>query len=144
MEEKFKKYLNSIGITEALTERTEIFYEFFRKRCPEKITGIFVSDYINENGEREYQDLWFFSFKYYMFASDFAVREHLFFGLIKDRVYLWELEKENYDFKRATERSRMHLIYSIPHAGFDLKASKENCDYLRDIFLRYVIPNLEE
>lgn len=145
MKEEFTGYLKSIGITETFRKRIETIYEFYGNICPDEIGGIFVTDYIKEDGSREYQNLWFFSPKYCMEAKLFITTDDFDITPIQKRVYYWTVEKKNYDFKKATEKSRLHLKITLD-AGIkgDLKASKGNCDHLRNIILRYIAPNLKE
>lgn len=143
MKEEFKIYLISIGITNTLIKRIEEIYNFYQKLCPEEITTIFVTDYINEDGTREYENLWFFSKKYAMEAKEFIVEDDFDMAQIQNRINYWNIKKDNYDFKKPEEGSRLYLHIGFnPDLTADLKASKENCDYLKKIFLEYVIPNV--
>jgi len=143
MKDEFLKYLESIGMTKTLRKRVETIYAFYTETCPDEITDIFVSDYIKEDRTREYQNLWFFSPKCCMEAHSFITEDYFDIDAMQNRIATWEIRKQDYDFKKATEKSRLHLVFWLPpdrHAEF--KASKENCDYLKDIFLKYVVPNL--
>jgi len=145
MKEEFIKYLESIGLTKTLCERIKTIYEFYRDTCPDEITGIFVTDYITEDGSREYENLWFFSKIYAMEAKQFIVKDDFDMTPIKNRIIYWKIQKKDYDFKKATEKSRLYLEFGLDTgiAGV-FKASKENCDYLKDIILKYVLPNLKK
>ena len=145
MKEEFMKYLKSIGLTEALCKRIETIYEFYSSVCPDEITGIFVTDYLTKDGSREYENLWFFSEKYAMEAKQFIKKDDFDTTPIKNRIQYWRIEKKDYDFKIATEKSRLHLVFALDSGiSGEFKASKENCDHLRDIILKYVLPNLKE
>ena len=145
MKEEFIEYLKSIGLTETLCKRIETIYEFYNDVCPDEITGIFVTDYITRDGSREYETLWFFSEKYAMEAKQFIKKDDFDITPIKNRIQYWRIEKQNYDFKKATEKSRLYLEFTLDTGiSGDFKASKENCDYLRNIILKYVLPNLKE
>jgi len=145
MKEKFTQYLRSIGVPLALDEKIQKAYEFYLEICPDEITDIFVTDYITNDGTREYENLWFFSEKYWMEAKQFITKENFDIVPAQKRVNYWSLEKQNYDFKRATEASRLHLSFQLAATVTgNLKASKENCDYLKDIIIKYVVPNLKE
>jgi len=146
MRKEFIKYLVSIGIiTKALRERIETIYKFYQEIYPDEITDIFITDYIKEDGSREYENLWFFSEKNCMEAKQFIIKEDFDVTPIKKRIFYWTIQKQNYDFKKATEKSRLHLRFELD-AGFNcvFKAAKENCDYLKIIILKYVVPNLKE
>jgi len=145
MREEFTKYLESIGITKALCERIETIYKFYQERCPDEITGIFITDYMKEDGSREYENLWFFSEKFVMEAKQFITKDDFDLTPIKKRVFYWKMQKQDYDLKKATEKSRLYLEFSLDTGIRGVfKAAKENCDYLREIILKYVAPNLKE
>ena len=146
MREEFIEYLKSIGLAEALCERIETIYEFYNSGiCPDEITGIFVTDYITGDGTREYENLWFFSEKYAMEAKQFIKEDDFDITPIKNRIQYWRIKKQDYDFKKATEKSRLYLIFALDTGvRGEFKASKENCDYLIDIILKYVLPNLKD
>jgi len=63
--------------------------------------------------------------------------------LHKNIVYI-KIKDEDYDFKKAKLTSRCHVSFRIGPAQIagELKASRENCDYLKQILLQHIIPNL--
>ena len=145
MKEEFIKYLKSIGITATLCKRIETIHGFYREICPDEITGIFVTDYLKEDGARGYENIWFFSEKYCMEAKQFIKKDDFDMSPMKSRIEYWTIQKRDYNFKKAIEKSRLHLRFALDTGtDADFKASKENCDYLRDIILRYVVSNLKE
>ncbi len=146
MKKEFMDYLESIGIKGGvLIDRIESIHEFYLKMCPDEIVDIFVTDYIDSDGKREYENLWFFSDRYVMEAKGFAAgKEDFEIAPIKGRVAYCGIKKQDYDFKEATEKSRLYLVIKLDIiVDGDLKAAKENCDALRDIILKYVKPNLK-
>jgi len=144
MKEEFIKYLESIGLTETLCKRIETIYEFYKDVCPDEIADIFVTDYITEDGSREYENLWFFSEKYAMEAKQFITKDDFDITPIKNRIHYCRIQKWDYDFKKATEKSRLYLRCDQDTGmSCEFKASKENCDYLKDIILNYILPNLK-
>jgi hypothetical protein len=146
MKKEFMDYLGSIDIKgEVLIDRIESIYEFYKEMCPDEIVDIFVTDYIDSEGGREYENLWFFSDKYIMEAKEFAAGKDDFdITPIKDRVKYCKIQKKDYDFKEAIEKSRLRLEFTFGFFGArcDFKAAKENCDALRDIILKHVKPNM--
>ena len=145
MKGEFIKYLESISITKAVREKIEKIYKFYQEICPDEIKGIFITDYIKEDGSREYENLWFFSEKNCMEAKQFIIKDDFDITPIKKRVYYWTIQKQDYDFKKATKKSRVHLKFDLDTGIVGvLKAAKENCDYLKEIILKYVKINLKE
>lgn len=148
MKEEFKEYLASIGIGDTLQKRVAQIYQFYQKICPDEIRAIFVTDYLQADGTRVYENLWFFSERYCMEAKQFVTTDDFDIEPMKNKVTYVQIKKQEYDFEKATEKSRFNVIayLSIPALGAlhgELKASKENCDYLKDILLKYIKPNLQ-
>ncbi|MBI4379013.1 MAG: hypothetical protein HY578_07960 [Nitrospinae bacterium] len=80
-----------------------------------------------------------------MEAKRFITTDEFDITPIRKRVNYWNIQKQDYDFKKATEKSRLHLLTTFDEGVHgDYKAAKENCDHLRDIFLKNVAPNLKE
>ena len=146
MEKEFIDYLESIDIKErVLLDRIESIYEFYLEMCPDEIKDIFVADYIDSEGRREYEELLFFSDRYIMDARGFAIgKDNFDIAPIKERVIYYEIRKQDYDFKRATEKSRLYLKIRLDTGmSGEFKAAKENCDVFRDIILKHVKPNMQ-
>ena len=145
MKKEFIKYLESIDVTKAHRKRVETIYKFYQEIYPDEITGIFITDYIKEDGSREYENLWFFSEKCCMEAKQFLPKDDFDITPIKKRVFYWTIQKQDYDFKKATKKSRLYLKLGLGTGiGGDFKAAKENCDHLKEIILKYVVLNLKE
>lgn len=115
MKEEFIKYLKSVDITETLRKRIETIYKFFGEICPDTITDIFISDYIKDDGSREYGSAWFFSNKYCMEAKQFVVKDDFDITPVQKRVAYWSIEKRDYDFEKATEKSKTSFKRSARH-----------------------------
>ena len=145
MKEKFIKYLDCISMANAFRNKIETIYKLCKELCAEEITDIFITDYIKEDGSREYENLWFFSEKHCMEAKQFRTIDDFDIIPIKKRVTYWNIQKNNYDFKNATEKSRLFLRVNFEFGmGGDFKAAKENCDYLKKIILKYIMKNMKE
>lgn len=144
MKEQFLDYLKAIGLTETLVERVVGIYGFYTRLCPEDITGLFVCDYRTNDGGREYESLWFFSRSYSMEAKGFIHRDDFDMMATGLKLVHVQVVKEHYDFQRARPESRLNVRFHLSAEGFygQLKASSENCDFLKAILREHVIPNL--
>jgi hypothetical protein len=141
MKPEFEEYLGSISVPAALRGRIAIHYESFRFLCPEDITGIFVGDYITQEATRIYESLHFFSDSFVMEAKNFSVADHFDRALVVLPLRYFIMNKQDYDFKKATDASRMYFLGYLPgDIRFEFKASKENCDFLRDLIHKYILP----
>lgn len=143
MKTEFKDYLKDINMSDILVERVMEVFNFYQLVHANEITDIFVTDYLKEDGERVYESLWFFSQGYLMEAKGFMSKDEFDMSPLLKCVSYWSLEKKNYDFQKATVKSR--LFIKIKFSELDInaqfKASKENCDYLKNIFHKYILPN---
>lgn len=144
MRSEFANYLKVIGMTDVLIKRVGEVYDFFQSICPEEITDVFVTDFLREEGNRDYESLWFFSKGYVMESKNFVTKDEFDMTPLLKNIYYWLIEKQDYNFLKATEKSRLRIKVNFnPGLGMsgDLKASKENCDYLKDIFRKHFLPN---
>ena len=145
MEPRFKSYLKSIGITATLVNKIESILSFYKDICSYKIEDIFVSEYLTEDGSRQYENLWLFSKKSAMEAKQFVSTDNYDDTVFNKKIIRWDLSKTDYDFKNATEKSRAFLNVMIQDGVSGVfKASKENCDQLLMIFKKHILPNMKE
>ncbi len=143
MKPQFSEYLASIGIKDLFYQKVEEDYVFYSDLLDEDILDIFVTEYVDGEGRREYENLWLFTATCVMEAKQFLMEDKFDLMPIKNRVLRWEIAKRDYDFKEAVAKSRMRLqVFLDNNFVCDLKASQENCDFLRDILLKYFKPNL--
>ena len=144
MTEWYSEYLDDLEMAETLRERVDHFYRIYTKFCPEKITDIFITDLITDEGLREYESLWFFSDSYVMEALRFISEDTFDMAVYGNGIQRWELRKQDYDLEEAGKGSRLHLEFRM---GGDvrgiLKAARENCDHLRDVFAKHILPNMK-
>ena len=55
----------------------------------------------------------------------------------------WVVEKQDYDFQKAGNNSRLKLAASLVEGiRAELRASGSNCDHLRELFYKYMAPNV--
>jgi hypothetical protein len=143
MKAKFRQYLQAVGMTKTLIARVAQIEQFYRRLCPDELNAVFVSEYVTQDGGRQYESLWFFSESCVMEAKQFLTADDFDIMAWKHRLVYFRLLKTDYDFEAATDKSRMNLTYgdTALYRG-ELKASRENCDYLRDIYLSLMVPNL--
>jgi hypothetical protein len=146
MKEEFVAYLKSIGITSVpFLKRVEEIHDFaVDSGIIRNMDDILVEDYINSDGSREYTCLNFFSADVIFSANGFLIRDDFAASPTVKDIYYLKINKESYDFKNATEHSRLtvDLYYSGLTGGGNYKAAKENCDQLRKMILKYFVPNL--
>lgn len=143
MKKYFIDYLNSMRVTDILKQRINEIYKFYNFTCPEEIMEIFISDYFKKDGERVYSRICFFSESFYMETYDFETNDNFYITPLKNRIVSVSIEKEYYNFKKATEKSKLGLSFRFSEEEKHLSAGKSNCDYLRNIIIKYFLQNLQ-
>src|ERR1700746_3042065 len=132
MNESFTKYMTTIGLTAPLVERVTAFYGFCTLMCPEKMEHMFINDYVNKEGMRIFESLYFFSPNYALEAKEFATTDNYDMGIVEKPLPYLTVEFTDFDLKKATDKSRMSLSFRVSGAFIagvytNLKASRENC-----------------
>ena len=137
-------YLNDLELSTVYLERIQEVYDLYRNICPEEITNIFITDYTTNEGKMQLETLWFFSDSYCMEAKQcFTNQEAFDIAYFNKSIERIVIKKQNYDFKKATLKSRLNIEIKIKGDIFGLfKASQYNCDNLKNIFLTQLKPNL--
>ena len=146
MKAEFLEYLKLIGITEEkYLKRIETIIEVHSTICQEEIIDIFVDEYIKEDGTREYDGITFFSNEYVFGATQFLTKDNFMFSKRMKNVTVITIKGNNYDFKKATENSRLNIEirHDIPELFGHFRASKENCDYLKKIYFKHIAPYIK-
>ncbi|MCS4537886.1 MAG: hypothetical protein HYY67_03385 [Thaumarchaeota archaeon] len=143
MKPEFLDYLKTIGMPEKAFDRIEKIFGQFQELTDDHIEDIFVSEYIDEDGAREFENLLFFSKKYLFGAPQFLVGDRIEVTTWEARPYKLQILKTNYDMKNATTDSRVNVRIFRRHGGTGrIKASRENCDYLVNLIKKYYVPNI--
>ena len=146
MKKEFLDYLRMIGITaDEYLKRIETIMEVQSNICQEEIIDIFVDEYIKEDGSRDYEDITFFSNEHDFGVVQFLTEDNFILTKRIKNVSAIKIKKHDYDFKKATENSRLNIEvrYDISEMYAIFKASKENCDHLKQIYFKYVAPNIK-
>jgi hypothetical protein len=139
----FTNYLRRLGMTSPLITRASEVYEFYRILVPGPIPGIFVSEYATADGTRQYENLWFFTRRFAMEAKSFVTADNFDIAPYGRRLAALVVRKEDYDFRKAKEGSRLSVDCVDESAvTYSLRASGLNCDSLRDIVRKFFVPNL--
>jgi len=149
MKAEFSDYFTSIGMPGPFIRRLEALFEQITFLCPEEIDFVFINDYIQEDGVREYDSALFFSKRYVLEAKQFSTESSVDIAIYGDNITYLQIEAEayNYPSDEPTEKSRLNCIVRLgadsSDLGFELKASKENCRHLVVIIESVIQPNLQ-
>lgn len=147
MKQEFIQYLNEIGITGPLLEKANQAFDYYTKYLKIETDDIFVSEYINPDGSRTYESLWFFNDNYCFEAKQFLFTEDYDMDFYKNSIFSFNIVKKDFDIVNMifNDNSRMTLSFYLNtvRAGI-VKASKNNCKKLAEINTKYIITNLRK
>ena len=146
MEDNLKNYVESIGLIGPLLSKVQTIYDFYTTFIEIEVSDIFVSEFINSDGSRVYENLWVFNNQFCGEATSFITSDDYDVLSFRNSVTYFRLTKKDYDIisNQTNDNSRLTLEVGLPdnRAG-SLKASKENCKQLSFIFKKYILPNLK-
>lgn len=146
MIEQFAEYLDAIRLPEVHRGKVERALGVYECVCPDRhLQRIFVTDYVGEEPTRVYQKLWLFSPNYLMEAQVFVTEEEYDIITIKRKIIHLFIELKDFDFREGTAgpESRMKVTFRLGNnLSGELKASSENCGYLKTIVENEFVPNL--
>lgn len=144
MTQEQNQYLESIGIAGALTEKVEKVASFYTQYLGIQFNDIFISEFVNKEGSRFYENLWLFNDNFCYEAKLFMTTEDFDTDVIKNSVIWFNIKKTEFDIigNVSNDNSRMFLEFGLKtDRRGDMKASKENCKQLSLIFKKYIQPN---
>ena len=143
MKKEWHKYLISLGLEEPIISRAKKLLEIYQEICNEDILDIFVTEYMDREGKRNYESMWFFTEKAMMEAREFVYEDDLDYTIYGNNIIYWRMKKENYDYKKCTTESRMSIEFSLKvRIIATLRASGNNCKKLKDIFKKHIACNV--
>ena len=139
MTDEHDEYLDSLEMPETIKDRFRHALDFYVGTASMSVEFVHVTDRRDEEGNRLYENAWFFGDKYAMEAHSFVSKDDFDVALI-DTIVIWRVDVQDYDFEKATEDSRMVLTYNTAETSGNLTATGSNCDSLKEILERFVIP----
>jgi hypothetical protein len=75
-----------------------------------------------------------------MEAKNFVIQDNFDIAELPNHVTYCRIEKTEYDFINANDKSRLFIHVNTDRGvTCEFKASKENCDFLRKIFLNRLL-----
>lgn len=135
-------YCKTIGLTEPFLNRLVELYGMVIEVIKEEPVVLLIEDYINEEGTRTYTDATFMGERYVVAINQFLTNDKILLHDAKQKIETILISKQDYNFKKATEQSRLNLevIFRSTDLRGHYKASKENCDFLLKITRDYFFP----
>lgn len=143
MNSDFNKYLTDIGLTSVAIERTDEILDFYQTILKLNISDIFISEYVNNENNKIFENLWLFTSNQVGEAKDFLNRDDFDLVTLENSITYFQIEKEEFNFIDANTKSRLHIhISDKSKTTCDLKASHNNCIHLKAIMEKYILPNI--
>jgi hypothetical protein len=141
MKKIFETYLEKINLPDPFRERVHKIVAFYSDICLKQVDDIYVSEYVRDNGQQEYESLWLFTKFSILEARDFIIKDDFDYSLAGTGICYWRLKKEYYELKESTSQSRLYLKidWASNVMSGELKGSGLNCEFLKDIFIKYAI-----
>lgn len=111
----------------------------------ERVETVFLSDEIDDQGNRTFPSLWLFTRTTACEARIGGEAGEEFDGTrLAGRVFHWVARTSGFDMKKATDRSRMKLeIWFSDDLWGDLRATGRNCERLTAVLQTHVAPWLQ-
>lgn len=144
MNEEFQLYLNNLKATSVVITRVENLIEILHEIVPINFTGIFLNDFITQDGTMQFDTLYLFTDVEILQARNFLQTDNFELGGYKKAVSSFEIQEQDYDFKMTSEKSRLTILLNLASGTriYQFKASRENCKYLKRILDLYLRPNI--
>ena len=146
MNQKIVKYLDAINMGSKLISKVRSLHNNFISIYGETILDAVVSEYINEDGQRQYASVYFFSEHHIYEATNFLTDEcKIWIARLTGNVGSVGFTSKEFDFKIPTPSSRLSLDVRWAHGSdffIDIQASGDNCSHLLEITRSYFNKNI--
>jgi len=140
--EQFKEYFKVLKIDTPTKDRIKEIFDFYESICEEEITDIFINTIVSKDSKIIFDNMFFFTETKVMEAKCFLTKDQFDMDFLKECIWYWEVTKENYDFSSATPDSRLNILVKQKNRySLLFKAEGNNCDELKKIFEKFIIPN---
>jgi hypothetical protein len=143
-EDDVRQYLSAIGMGSPLVERTETVLRTVTSYLPEEPKYIFVSDYRDEEGNRNYESLWVLTETFMSEAKQFVTQGN--FDIVRNDSGISRVvvDYDEFDFDAPREGSRLNVDVTFAAAGVSgsFRASGSNCADLQQVLDGYLLPLL--
>lgn len=143
MKTEFLSYLAGLDISSGpVCDKIERALKICEKICPDEIHELFISEYVQGDGSRAFENLFFLSPCYLLEAKQFLQQDD--FDIISlSNLFYFEVQAQEYDFIKGIPKSRLSVTARFGDViSAVLRASGTNCDNLHQLLLTYFKPHL--
>jgi hypothetical protein len=144
MKSEFEAYLHRTDMPSSVIIRANELFELYKAIFTDEIQDIFVEEYVDAGGSREFKSLHFFSENLDYEIGNFLFNDKIFIIPIKNNIDdIRIVERDHYDLIKAIDPSKLiiRLTLSGGNSILDLYATKENCNQLTKLLKNYFFPN---
>jgi len=126
-------------------DRVKRYVAIYKSMAGEPITDAVISEFPSGELGRVHEAIWLFSRSHASESSLVnAEEDDLDFVPMADGVKHVITRSRNYDWDTATDKSRVRVeLWFADERYGEIKASGANCDRLRDVLRRTVLPEIE-
>jgi hypothetical protein len=138
-----QEYLDFLNVSSVVRNRigeiSRFYAEILPGASPERV---FISETVGADGQRVYENLWFFYENVWAEAHNFLLDDN-FDVTALTAVGLAVVERKDFTPGKATTKSRLQVRCSFQgEISGTFKASGENCDRLQAILVEAVVPRV--
>jgi hypothetical protein len=147
-DDQISEYFVDLGMAEGLVGRGILAVRTTSDFISEPAEHVFVSEYRDEEGNRNYESLWVLTERYISESPGFVSEQRFDAVPVKHGLARIDLSRESFDFAEATEQSRLTVDITLARSGGvgitgTFKASGDNCTRLSEIVRGYLLPLLQ-
>ena len=102
MKTEWTDYLDALELTHAARTSLEEVYKVSSALTPETFVTVFVSDYIDDEGKRLFENAWFFSDAYASEAKDFLSQGNSDLVVLRKNVTYIDVKWRDYQFENPS------------------------------------------
>lgn len=137
-------YLKSIGLAEPLLQHTIGMVENIEWLYGLSEYDLFVSEFIDNEGNKQYAGLWLFTHEVAVEAKNFTVEFDIDIAAYAQSIGYMRITSKSFNIKEHDGESRMQVEVSASGVSFDLRASQRNCSTLTNLIKKHLRPNITE
>lgn len=144
MKRDYREYLEAIGITEkSLLVKAEKAIALASVFAPGPIEKVFVNDFVDQDGKRNYEDLECFGKGFVVTATSFVTDPHITVSSISKCIKGFEIRFVDFDTADPGDKARLQIkVYLMDQMSGVYKASGNNCTHLMYMYKQYLLGEL--
>ncbi len=146
MNQSIVEYFESIGMGKVLSDRASTFHDQFAAVTDGVIQDALVSEYVTEDGQRQYLSLIFFTSTHVYEVENFlSDTPNLWIARLTDNLLFMGFTPKDYDFITTSPASRLNFECRWKQGSpfvLDVKASGNNCKQMLVVARKYILPNV--